>query len=269
MSRLFSVLGATSVLAGALLLTGCESGSGGITPASGRLIGNIVTASSTAPAAGILVPGTGGATANVTVGGVLQSVTIPSGVGGNVPAGTDLAVILLQSVPLRGTFAPGAQIGVGPNLLGVVTNSGIALNTDGTLPSAFALPILNAAGTPVAIVLPISNIQTRVLTIQTVSFVGKVYVVGGNIINPIPATIDGTIPNNGENAVGSAVTCTWGPGNNGRTAALKVVYGNGFQLNQQQTIAGNAALFNNLTPDTSDVPQNGVQEVSFTIGDRP
>jgi hypothetical protein len=143
------------------------------------------------------------------------------------------------------------------------------LNADGTLPTSFAVPILNAAGTPVSISLPQGNVDTRVLTIKRVTFSGKFYFVGGQAVIPIPATIDGKIPNNGENAVGSAVTCTWGAGNNGRSATLQVVYGNGFQLHQTQTITGGSALFNNLSLDAAEVPQNGVEEVNFTIGDRP
>ena len=85
----------------------------------------------------------------------------------------------------------------------------------------------------------------------------------------MPIAVVGRIPGNGENAVGSVVTATFGPYNNGRSATLTVDYGNGFSLHQSTTISNNIAAFNNLQQDSSNVPATGVETVSFAIGDLP
>ncbi|HEX2998653.1 MAG TPA: hypothetical protein VHR86_00160, partial [Armatimonadota bacterium] len=82
----------------------------------------------------------------------------------------------------------------------------------------------------------------------------------------LPTHFEGTIPNNGENAAGSQVTVQFGAGNNGRQCTLRVVYGNGFVLQQTQTVQNSSATFANLSWDSSNVPNDGVELVSFAVG---
>lgn len=267
MARLLSYLGAVIALTGAVILTGCDSGSTGGGGASGILTGSVnVQTGNTAAAA--TIPANGGAPA--TVNGV--SGTIPSGflpTGTTVPAGTPAAVIAQGSLPIKEGFPVGSTLGVGSSVANVNFNSGVGLGPQGEVTGNVVVPVTNPAGTSVVIALPQGNVITRDLGIQSVIFSGDLVFQGGIIIIPVPLSINGVIPNNGENAVGSHVTCTWGPGNNGRSATLNVQYGNGFSLHQSRVITNLTASFTDLTTDSSDVPAGGVQTVAFAVGPVP
>jgi len=128
------------------------------------------------------------------------------------------------------------------------------------------------AGTPYELSFPRVDANTdRALTIQHTVFSGKIYLRLNplQIISPLPVDLVGRIPNNGQNAAGSAVTALFGAGNNGRSAHLHISYGNGFVLDKTVTIANNRAVFADLFTDASNVPKSGVDTVAFIVGDLP
>lgn len=203
------------------------------------------------------VPATGGTTITTSAGATV----IPSGVAeASYPADTPLAIL-----PVGMGFKLNS---ITSNSLSVngVSNSGIGLNANGKTSVAVALPV-SEAGTPYTLSFSGASLDTRDLTVGTISFTGKFYFRNETIVSPIPVSIIGQIPNDGENAGGSTVTTNYGPGNDGRTATLDVVYGNGFELHQTQVISEGKAVFKNLFIDATPVPDSGVQSVSFTIGD--
>ena len=174
----------------------------------------------------------------------------------------------LLGTVLSGNFGPtGGSVSIGPNRAALTTNTGITVNTAGVLNQRVAVPVDPVAGTAYAIGFPQGNVETRELTVGGVIFEGRIYFTGGNFISPIPIELKGFLPKNGENAVSSFMSVRWGPGNNGRSARLRVTYGNGFVLDQTQTIAASKALFANFSTDSSNVPATGVQLVEFLIGD--
>ena len=288
MSRLLSYACAATLFAGLIATAGCGGGGGeGALGASGTLRGATAQSSASAPNVVTVVPVTGGQALTLpvkdAVTGVVttQTVVIPSTpIFANVPANSPLAVINLGSTLLGGTFSGG--LGIGGDLASSIASSptsGINLSNLGSLLQNLALPIDPVAGTRLVITLPQGNVKTRDVTIKSSSVDGRFYVDisggGVSIVSPVPTSIDGVIPNNGENAAGARETCIFGPGNLGRSATLDIVYGNGFELHQSRNIQpdstnGNAltAKFANLTLDTSNVPAGGVDSVILTIGDR-
>lgn len=288
MSRLLSYACAATLFAGLIATAGCGGGGGeGALGASGTLRGTTAQSSASAPNVVTVVPVAGGQALTLQVkdavtGAVTtQTVVIPSTpIFANVPANSPLAVINLGSTLLGGTFSGG--IGIGGDLassLDSKTTTGISLSSVGALLQNLALPIDPVAGTRLVITLPQGNVKTRDLTVKNTSIAGRFYVdtSGGTVtvVSPVPTSIDGVIPNNGENASGARETCIFGPGNLGRSATLDIVYGNGFELHQSRNIQpdstnGNALTvkFANLTLDSSNVPAGGVDSVSLTIGDR-
>ncbi|MCX6379262.1 MAG: hypothetical protein NT023_07250 [Armatimonadetes bacterium] len=288
MSRLLSYACAATLFAGLIATAGCGGGGGeGALGASGQLRGTTAQSSASAPNVVTVVPVAGGQALTLQVkdavtGAVTtQTVVIPSTpVFANVPANSPLAVINLGSTLLGGTFTGG--VGISGDLassIASISTSGISLSNIGSLLQNLALPIDPVAGTRLTITLPQGNVKTRDLTVKNTSVTGRFYVdnSGGSItiVSPIPTSINGVIPNNGENAAGAFQTCIFGPGNLGRSATLDIVYGNGFELHQSRNIQpdsanGNAltAKFTNLTLDTSNVPAGGVDSISLTIGDR-
>ncbi len=288
MSRLLSYACAATLFAGLVATAGCGGGGGeGSLGASGQLRGTTTQSNATAPNVATVVPVAGGqaltlqVTNPVTGAVTTQTVVIPSTpIFANVPANSPLAIINQGSTLLSGTFSGG--VGIGGDLASAnasISTSGITLSNAGALLQNLAIPIDPVAGTRIVLTLPQGNVNTRALTIGSTVFSGKVYITttGGvvTIINPIPTNQTGTIPNDGENAGGSSEYVTWGPGNQGRSATLDVVYGNGFTLHQARQIQPDpnnggvlAATFSNLSVDTSNVPAGGVTSVTFTVGDK-
>jgi len=191
--------------------------------------------------------------------------------GSTVDSSTQLAIIP-AGVGFPGTFGGSSQMGVNGT-----SNSGVGVTTGGLTASNIALPVTpGSAGTLYTLTFPQGDIDTNarrahpnILTIRELSFTGKFYVFTNplRIVSPVPTNLAGTIPNNGQNAVGSHVTASFGPGNDGRSATLLINYGNGFALRQTRTITSSLANFTDLTYDRVSVPQTGVRLVSFTIGD--
>lgn len=297
MSRLLSYACAATLFAGLIATAGCGGGGGeGSLGASGSVTGRTSSGSGKAPSVDTPVPAAGGVTITVPVTdpatGVTTNtaVTIPSApIFTNVPANSPLAVLNQGSVLLTGVFGSAGRIGIGgdrASSLASIGTTGVNVDTaTGALAQALAVPIAPVTGTKVVLTLPQGNVKTtRGLTIGTTVFEGKFYIDGiATITSPVPVAIDGTLPNDGENAVGSAVTCLFGPGNLGRSATLDVIYGNGFELHQGrniQRLGANITLagvtytnplhvkFSNLSVDTSAVPAGGISSVSLTIGDR-
>lgn len=272
MSRTLKVLGSAIALIGVLSFVGCSSGS------TNQTALNRVAGSSTA-VQGNLVANTvipaNGTNAQFNVGGAVAQAFIPGGFVANANNTTPFLIIKAGSQPFAAIFNGNGQLGVATAraLAQALANSnagGAVINSQGVLQTDVAIPLTGgAAGTLFALALPINSVQTRALDIASVTFEGKAYITGGNIISPVPTSIDGTIPNNGENAQGADVTTTFGTGNNGRTANLRIEYGNGFVLNQTQTITNLSARFRNIQADAQNVPSNGVSLVAFTIGDLP
>jgi hypothetical protein len=272
MSRTLKVLGSAVALIGVLSFVGCSSGSNNTT-ALNRVAGGSTTAQGTL-VANTVIPANG-ITAQFNSGGAVVNAFIPGGFVANATNATPFLIIKAGSQPFAAVFNGNGQLGVSTAraLAQALANNnvgGAVINAQGVLQVDVAIPLTGgAAGTFVALALPLNSVQTRALDIASVTFEGKVYFIGGNIISPIPLSISGTIPNNGENAVGGDVTCTFGAGNNGRHANLRVEYGNGFILNQTQTIANLSARFRDMETDAQNVPGNGVSLVAFTIGDLP
>jgi hypothetical protein len=270
------------ILALAPILAGCCSGDGNNGGGGGTVVrvqGTIQDGAGALNSA-TLVPASGGAAAVVSVDGTDTNVTIAStGVENNVAADSPMAFLLQGSRPAAGTFTSGTGIQVGTvndpaALRASAALSGGSVDGTGALNQTIALPVSEATGSDYAIGFPQGNVETRFLTVRFWFFYGRFYVVRTGarrfrVVSPVPEQINGTIPNNGENAAGHSVSCFWGSGNNGRHATLFISYGNGFQLLQAQTIANNTATFSNLAQDDSNVPANGVDLVAFIIGNRP
>lgn len=207
------------------------------------------------------VPATGGTT--VTAGG--ETIVVPSGSNfSGTPIGSTASYAIIPAgTGFTGTFSPGSQVTVN----GVPT-SGAVVGTDGKLDLALALPA-TTAGTSYDLKFPGGTVDTRALTIQSMSFSGKFYLNPLSI--PVPYTLAGKIPNNGENAAGADVTAFF-VGCNGRTATLTIYYTanhtTGFKLQQTQTIASDKARFRNFTTDAQNVPATGVDEISLVVGDK-
>lgn len=219
------------------------------------------------PGTDVVVPPTGGAETTVT--GVSGTTIIPSGVDDTVVTTDDhLAVIP------AGTGFPGIITG-SPNVtVNGVENSGVTVTNNGLLAVNMALPVQpGPAGTHYTISTPASALTTsRVLHTQSVEFSGTFYLFLSpfRLISPVPIALQGSIPNDGENAAGSFVNAWWGPGNTGRTATLFIDYGNGFTRQQTRTIDGSGqAAFRNFITDASNVPSTGVKLIRFTVGNLP
>jgi hypothetical protein len=248
----------------AAFLAGC-GGSGGSSagPASGNLHFSGAETISATLTNSTVIPPTGGVVVATSAG----SAVIPSGSvagGTNLPDGTALAVIP-QGFGFDGSFNLGASLSVNN-----VTNTGAGIGANGHLSQAVALPVpAGAAGIHHSISFPHGNLDTRALTVRKFTFSGKFYLRTDpfRVIVPVPTNITGRIPNDGENAVGSDVTATFGAGNNGRSATLSIDYGTGFILSQTKTITNNQARFVSFSGDTQPVPATGVSEVKLEVGD--
>jgi len=245
---------------------GC-AGSGAVKPsfATGNLNfsgAEQTTDTSTAPAT---VPATGGTTIT-TAGGV--TAVIPSGSvpgGTTLPAGT-IFVIIPAGVGFAGTTPAGGQL-----VINSVTNSGALVGLNGLLSVNVAIPVTPGPdGTLYSISFPNASLSTsRALTVQNIEFTGKFYILANplRVVSPVPVGLEGSLPNNGQNAAGSNVLATFASGNNGRSANLFVDYGTGFKLNQTRSVASLQTRFTNLRFDSQNVPQNGVRLVRFIVGD--
>ena len=264
--RFLGSFSAAAVVAAFGVMAGCAGTSSAPVEPLIPIAGGLPAQTNGTTAAAIPAPGAGGTNTNIVVNGVATPVVIPNGAGA-APAGSNLGVLPLGSQPLTGAFTDNDPVGFNG-----AANSGVSVNAAGAIKNAVALPVDGgAAGTSYTIDLPTGNLVGKGLTIKKVTFKGAFYVNFGppvSIVSPIPTNITGSLPNNGQNAAGSAVTCTWGAGNNGRTATLTVVYGNGFVLNKTKTILGGTATFNDFNVDASNVPNGGVNEVKFEIGPR-
>ena len=256
----------------AALLAGCDGGSSTTaTTGPSNTVRGATTQGAATASTPITVPTAGGASQTVTVGGVSETAVVPSGAATNVAAGSPLAVVQSGSTLLAGSFAANAPLSVNG-----VSNSGVTTNADGSVVQNIALPIDAVNGTDYAFALPQGNVQTRALaaatartralTVHATTFSGRFYSRGGVTISPLPTGVTGKIPNNGENASGSQVTATFGAGNDGRTARLTVNYGNGFVLDQTQTIKGGLVTFQNFATDASNVPISGVASLALAVG---
>jgi hypothetical protein len=273
-----------AILASAALapiLAGCCSDSGTVTTVNPTKLNGAANLEVGPGKAAVVVPATGGAPVTVVVNGVDTPAVVPSGVPNipaNIPAGTLYGLILLGSSPGTGDYTAGSNVQAGdsddPDVLpNVVT--GVTVNATGATNQTLAFPLTeDPAGINYSIGFPQGNVRTRDLTIKRFFFSGRWYVnraANGNrqIVSPVPILLAGTLPNNGENAAGHSMLVTWGPGNNGRNATLRVVYGNGFVLQQTKTIIGSTATFSNIDTDASNVPAGGVNLVAFRVGPRP
>ena len=276
-------LHALTILA-ATAIVGCGGSSSVGTSQTGNVNYSGTTTVSTTSSLSATVPATGGATINTNYGTAI----IPSGAtaaGTVIPAGTNLA-ITPSGFGFNGNFSGGGQV-----IVNGVNPSGVIVGSNGLTLSNIALPVSNGAngtpnGTAYTIQLPAGTLNTnapsiktsgfkpQVLTVQSIIFSGKFYVqiINGSadVVSPVPTNLVGSLPNNGQNAAGSSITATFGPGNAGRSATLFIDYGNGFTLSQTKTISsGETATFSDFAQDTSNVPSTGVNTVSFTIGDLP
>lgn len=179
-------------------------------------------------------------------------------------AGTIMLVIPKGTKSIvKGTFPADAKVSINRH------GTNIGVNQNGVLAHDIVLPwdLVNGSGYTFSV--PGGVITGRALNVGAVEFSGIWYYNGGAVISPLPTHFEGTIPNNGENAAGSQVTVQFGAGNNGRPCTLRVVYGNGFMLQQTQTIQNRSATFADLTTDTVNVPNEGVELVSFAVGPKP
>lgn len=276
----FHYLGALAVLsAAALQLYGCGGmgavdGTGTNYPppppsASGKIDGGADTGSTTVPEQLIVTPAGGKKLTDVTVTTAtgetvtMSEVIIPSGIYDQtatgqdkvIAPGTTFAVIPAGKPLVNGSFPQNT-----PVTINGTTNSGVTLNSDGTLSTNVALPI-DPAGTDYSVRLPKLTISGRVLNVGAFEVEGKMYP-GKSII---PTKFDGIIPNNGENAVGARVTAEFTPQNDGRDVTLRIEYGNGFVLEQTRTIVGGKVTFQNLSTDAVSVPDGGVSLVKITV----
>lgn len=255
-SRLF-ILAALAVVA-----VGCSgSGSNPVIAANGGVNFSGAEADAATATTDTAIPAAGGAEVSTSEGDAV----VPSGAGSTVQAGDTLAV-LPAGIGLLGDFAAGSTLRVNG-----VTNSGAFLGTDGLSDQALAFPV-STEGTPYTLAFPAGTLDTtRALTVGEFVFSGKWYVFFEplSFSIPVPTGLTGTIPNNGQNAVGADVTATFLSGCNGRSATLRIVYGGGtgFVLEQTRTIANNRVRFNNITQDAVNVPNSGVSSVRLTVGD--
>lgn len=276
------------VSAAAILLTvGCGGGgSSDNTPtASGNanFTGSETGTGTTGKAVG--VPSTGGVTTKLSDG---TSVVIPSGVlpGGTSVSGTTDLAIIPAGVGFSGSFASGTAITIGQVsgtgvVSGEVANSGATVGTDGLLTVTAALPVTDPVnGTEYELGFPEGDLDTRALTVKRFRLRGRFYLrtISGKktIISPIPTALSGKLPNNGENAVGSTMTATFGAGNEGRVATLRIQYTKGagsFILSDTKTISlvgGKPKVtFSDIAKDAKNVPATGVWEVRLTLGPLP
>lgn len=258
-SRL-SVLSAFAVLA----VAGCGGGGNNPSPsANGAINYEGVPAASGFASESTPVPATGGATVSTGEGDVL----IPSGAvagGSTVSSETPLA-IFPAGIGFPGTYAAGSTLRVNG-----VTNSGAATGTDGLTDTALAFPV-STEGTLYTLSFPAGALNTtRDLNVGRFDLVGRWYIFFEplSFSIPVPTSIEGTLPQNGQNARGADVVATF-IGCNGRTATLRVVYGGGtgFVLQQTRTIEDGQVRFTNLTEDSVPVPNSGVESVTLTVGD--
>lgn len=258
-SRLF-ILAALAMVA-----VGCSgSGSNPVIAANGGVNFEGAEAEPGSVTSDAVVPATGGTSVATTEG----EVVIPSG---SAPAGStvstsDTLAILPAGVGLLGAFNANSTLTVNG-----VANSGASVGSDGLSDTALGFPV-STEGTPYTLSFPAGTLDTtRGLTVGQFVFSGKWYVFFEplSFSIPIPTGLTGTIPNNGQNAVGANVVATFLPGCNGRTATLRIVYGGGtgFVLEQTKTIANNRVQFSNLTQDTVNVPNSGVSSVALSVGD--
>ncbi|MGV3615344.1 MAG: hypothetical protein ACO1SV_08425 [Fimbriimonas sp.] len=247
----------------AVAAVGC--GGGGSNPTLDEATGVInyvgATPTPSAPEAAVVVPASNGVVVSTGEGEAL----IPSGA---VPAGTtvdgeDTLAVFEAGFGFPGVFSPTAQVRVNG-----VAQSGALVGTDGLTDQAIAVPV-SEAGITHTLSFPAGTLDTRMLDVGSLNFEGSFYIRNARIISPIPTSLAGNIPNNGENAGGTHLTATFLEGNNGRTVTLRVVYGNGFVLAQTRTISNDKVRFANLTTDTTSVPGNGVESISFIVGDLP
>lgn len=191
----------------ALLLSGCGGSSGSVhvpTQTSGTLNFRSGATTTDTISSTVIVPASGGIQ-ETTAGG--QTVIVPSGATFNgsstIPAGTNYAIIPAGTgfVNTPGSIPVGTEISING-----VANSGATVNGVGQTTMAIALPVATgSAGTSYTLSFPDATLDTsRVLTIQNISFTGAFYISLSpfQIISPIPTSITGTIPNNGQNAGG-------------------------------------------------------------------
>jgi len=275
MSRLLSYACAATLCLGLAVVTGCGGGGEGGIGASGKLTGNTTQSSGASTnTVAIPVPAAGGTEVKVLVGGKEVAVIVPSStITDNIPPGAVISVIETGSALIQGDFGDGAALGIGGDLDSAGASlagktSGITLSALGNLVQSLGIPIApGPTGTRIVLSLPQGNVKTRTLTIGKTSIDGNSYIRGGKTISHVPTKLEGNIPNNGENAAGAKETVTWGEGNVGRLATLDIVYGNGFSLHQSRSIkTDNTATFENLTVDSQNVPDGGVESVLLTVG---
>ena len=261
------------------ILAGCCTDSAGNTVGGPVLDGATVIGVGTS-ALPVALPAIGGREINVAVNGLDVPAVVPSGspnIPANIPANTIYGLLLVGSSPGVGDYTAGSSVQVGdtddPAALPNVS-TGVTVNGQGATNQTLALPLTeDPAGINYSLGFPQGNVRTRALTVKRFFFSGRWYVsrtgTTFQIVSPVPILLKGTLPNNGANAAGHSMTVTWGQGNNGRNATLRVVYGNGFVLQQTKTIAGSTATFSNIDVDANNVPNDGVQLVSFRVGPRP
>lgn len=246
----------TILAALAVVAAGC--GGGGSNPVPSANGGVNFSGAETVPttaSSDAVIPATGG----VVVSSGEGDVVVPSGSGATVTAGSDLAT-LPAGVGLLGSFAAGSTLTVNG-----VTNSGLSLGTDGLSDQASGFPVADG-GTNYTLAFPAGTLDTtRALTVGSFVLTGRWYV-RPTLSIPVPISLSGTIPQNGQNAVGADVVATFLPGCNNRSATLTVTYGNGFVLQQTRTIAANQVRFTNFTTDSVSIPAGGVQEVRLSVG---
>lgn len=255
-------ISAAAVVAAFGVLAGCAGSSSAPVQAPVALAGGAETKSATTAAA-IAAPPAGGTTTTVSVGGVDTTVTVPAGAPA-AAAGSNLGVLPSGSQALAGTYTAGAAVKVNDQ-----TNSGLTVDATGHLNQNAALPA-TAAGVFYKLEFPAVTLASKVLDVASYEVSGTWYIGGGIFSVPLPLNLSGNLPNNGQNAAGSSATVTFLPGCNGRTATLKVTYGNGFVLGPKtKTISGNAVTFSDLSTDSSNVPAGGVQKVELMVGPLP
>ncbi|MGV3615345.1 MAG: hypothetical protein ACO1SV_08430 [Fimbriimonas sp.] len=158
----------------------------------------------------------------------------------------------------------------------VQTGEGASIVPSGALPAgtteSTTYPISNSRfpfppRPPYTLSFPAGRLNTRDLDVQRFELVGNWSILFEplSFSIPVPTGMTGTIPQNGQNAVGSDITATF-IGCDGRTATLVIDYGNGFTLQQTRTITDDKARFRNLTTDSTNVPGVGVETVRLTVG---
>jgi hypothetical protein len=235
---------------------GCGGSSDRITPAGGAVnfAGGAATLSQ--PTETKTVPGQGGTFVATAQGNVI----VPSGVTDPTVTPNTFLAVLPAGFGFRGAFTPGADL-----VVNGVTNSGARVGIDGLLDHPVGLPVTEA-GVPYTLSFPDGTLDTRALTVANFVFEGTFYLRTNQVISPVPISLTGSIPNNGENAVGAHISATFSAGNNGRSATLTIDYGTGFVLQQTKTIANNAVSFSDLSMDTQNVPNTGVQTIKLAIG---